>query len=125
MSYDFLKFADYFFLVFHTLLICFNLFAWIWTPLRKWHLATITLTLASWVILGFWYGWGYCPLTDWHWEVLRKLGENELPNSYISYLLSRVFGIDLSAAKVDLFTLIFALLAFLISIRVNFFTGRK
>jgi hypothetical protein len=125
MSFDLLKLADYFFLVFHTSLICFNLFAWIWKPLRKWHFATITLTLASWVILGFWYGLGYCPLTDWHWEVLRKLGENELPDSYIGYILKRVFGMEIKAETVDLFTLIFALLALMVSIMVNFFSKRK
>ena len=125
MSDGLLKFLDYFFLVFHTLLICFNLFAWIWKPLRKWHLATITMTLASWVILGFWYGWGYCPLTDWHWQVLRNLGENELPNSYIGYILERLVGLQFQAGTVDLFTLVFALLAFFISIKVNFFAKRK
>lgn len=120
-----LRFFDYFFLVFHTLLICFNLFAWIWKPFRKWHFASITLTLASWVILGFWYGWGYCPLTDWHWEILERLGEQDLPNSYIGYILKRVFGLEFKAETVDLFTLVFALLAFVISIKVNFFSGRK
>jgi hypothetical protein len=120
-----LNFLDRFFLVFHTSLICFNLFAWIWKPLRKWHFATITLTLASWVMLGFWFGWGYCPLTDWHWEVLGKLGERDLPNSYISYILSRVLGVDFRVEAVDLFTLIFALLAFIISLKLNFFSRRK
>lgn len=121
MSDTLLVFLDYFFLVFHTLLICFNLFAWIWRPLHKWHFVTITLTFASWVILGFWYGWGYCPLTDWHWEVLRRLGERDLPNSYIGYILERMFGLELKAETVDLFTLLFALLALLVSIKVNFF----
>lgn len=125
MSDTTLVFLDYFFLVFHTLLICFNLFAWIWRPLRKWHFVTITLTLASWVILGFRYGWGYCPLTDWHWEVLRRLGERDLPNSYIGYTLERIFGLELKAETVDLFTLLFALLALLVTIKVNFFTRRK
>jgi len=125
MSDPLLRFLDYFFLVFHTLLICFNLFAWIWKPLRRWHLAVISLTLASWVILGIWYGWGYCPLTDWHWEVLRKIGENKLPNSYIAYILKRLFGMEFKAETVDAFTLVFALLAWIFSIKVNFFSDRK
>ncbi|MCR9016988.1 DUF2784 domain-containing protein [Aquiflexum gelatinilyticum] len=122
MSGELLKMADHFFIVFHTFLICFNLFAWIWKPLRKWHLAVISLTLASWVFLGIWYGWGYCLLTDWHWEVLRKSGIQDLPDSYISYILQRFFGLNFKDKTVDGFTLVFALLAFLVSIKVNFFS---
>lgn len=118
---DLLPFIDYFFLVFHTGLILFNLFGWIWKPLRKWHLAVISLTFASWGILGIWYGWGYCPLTDWHWDVLYLLGETDLPNSYIRYLLRRLLSIELPDLWVDMMTLILALLALTASIKVNFF----
>jgi hypothetical protein len=120
MSNNLLVFADYFFLIFHSLLICFNLFAWLWKPLRKLHFAIISLTLGSWVFLGIWYGWGYCPLTDWHWEILQRLGEKDLPASYISYILERLFKLDVNPATVDFLTLLFALLAFAISIKVNF-----
>lgn len=48
-----LKLGDYFFMVFHTALVLFNLFAWLYNPLIKWHLATIVLTFASWG------GWGF------------------------------------------------------------------
>lgn len=116
-----LQLGDIFFTVFHTLLILFNLFAWIWTPLRRWHLATISLTLASWVILGIWYGWGYCPLTDWHWDILRELGKTNLPNSYITFIIKRLLGLDLDPNLVDIMTLTLALLALAISIKVNFF----
>lgn len=118
---DLLPFIDYLFLVFHTGLILFNLFGWIWKPLRKWHLAVISLTFASWGILGIWYGWGYCPLTDWHWDVLYLLGETDLPNSYIRYLLRRLLSIELPDLWVDMMTLILALLALTASIKVNFF----
>jgi hypothetical protein len=120
MSNNLLVFADYFFLIFHSLLICFNLFAWLWKPLRKLHFAIILLTLGSWVFLGIWYGWGYCPLTDWHWEILQRLGEKDLPASYISYILERLFKLDVNPTTVDFLTLLFALLAFVISIKVNF-----
>ncbi|WP_291786172.1 DUF2784 domain-containing protein [Cecembia sp.] len=119
----FLDLADYFFMVFHSALILFNLFAWVWKPLRVWHLWTISLTFASWVVLGIWYGWGYCPLTDWHWEVLRQKGFENLPNSYISYLLQRILKIHISAKTVDTLTLSLALLALVLSIWVNF--GKK
>src|SRR5690606_26267869 len=91
----FLQLIDYFFVVFHTALILFNLLGWIWKPTRKAHLIVISLTFASWGILGIWYGWGYCPLTDRHWEILYQLGETSLPDSYISYLLQRMLDLHL------------------------------
>ena len=121
----FLQFADYFFVAFHTALILFNLFGWIWKPLRKAHLIVIILTFASWGILGIWYGWGYCPLTDWHWGILYRLGHNQLPNSYISYLLQRMLDWHLQAMTVDIMTLGLALAALGASVKVNFFPRGK
>lgn len=120
-STAFLQFADYFFLVFHTALILFNLFGWIWKPWRRAHLVVITLTFISWGVLGIWYGWGYCPLTDWHWEVLYQLGKDELPPSYTSYLLQRMLGWHLPDMTVDILTLGLALVALAASVKVNFF----
>lgn len=113
--------GDYFFLVFHTGLILFNLFAWLYKPLLKWHFFTIVITFASWGILGIWYGLGYCPLTDWHFDILRKLGAQDLPNSYISYLLQRIFSLSLAVDLVDALTLSFALAALIVSVYLNFY----
>jgi hypothetical protein len=115
-----LDLADYFFLTFHSALIVFNLFGWIWKPSRKWHLLTISLTFVSWTLLGIWYGWGYCPLTDWHWDILREKGVTGLPDSYISYLIERILGFTLSPEIVDILTLGLALLALIFSIYFNF-----
>lgn len=112
--------ADYFFFVFHNLLILFNLFGWMVRKWRRWHLACILLTFASWGILGFWYGLGYCPLTDWHWQVLEQRGERGLPSSYISYLLDRTLGITLYPVLVDALTVGAAILALAASAWVNF-----
>lgn len=117
---NYLLLADCFFLVFHTVLIVFNLTGWIWKPIRKWHLACILLTFVSWGVLGIWYGLGYCPLTDWHWEILRQRGESDLPDSYISYLLKRIVGLSPRGEIVDAFTVVFALVALLLSLRANF-----
>lgn len=111
--------VDWFFMVFHSTLIFFNLFGWIWKKTRKAHLITISLTLLSWGILGIWYGWGYCPLTDWHWQVLEKLGTTNLPNSYISYLLDRILGWKPREKWVDAGTLVLALWAFGMSVWAN------
>ena len=65
------KFLDIFFIVFHTSLIFFNLFGWIWKYTRRANLVALLLTGGSWFILGLYYGIGYCPFTEWHWEVLH------------------------------------------------------
>ena len=70
-----LRFLDIFFLVFHTLLIFFNLFGWLIKPLRKANLIVLLLTGGSWFILGIFYGFGFCPFTEFHWQVLHKLGQ--------------------------------------------------
>lgn len=116
---------DYFFLVFHSALILFNVFGWIWKKTQRWNLATLLLTGGSWVILGVFYVFGYCPLTDWHFKILRKLGEHDLPGSYIKYLTDRIFQTDSNPEVVDNITL-YAYLALLVaSIYANFFRGKR
>ena len=112
---------DIFFLVFHTTLIFFNLFGWIFKPLRRANLIVLLLTGGSWFILGIFYGIGYCPLTEWHWEVLQKLGQNRLPGSYITYLVERITGMIPNDKLVDVMTLILYFLALLASVFTNFF----
>lgn len=92
---------DLFFLTFHSALILFNLFGWAHPRTRPWHLLSIGLTLASWTIMGYWYGWGYCICTDLHWTVLRELGEHEIPNYYLVYLGERIFDISLPPQIAD------------------------
>ena len=82
-----LKMADIIFIVFHTFLIFFNLFGWIFKTLRIAFLVVLLLTGASWFILRIFYGIGFCPLTEWHWNILHKLGQYNLPDSYITYLI--------------------------------------
>ena len=74
--------------VLHMLLILFHLFGWLWRPLRPYHFASLNLTLLSWTVLGFFFGFGYCPLTEWHWQSLMASGlaRSELPNSYVTYV---------------------------------------
>jgi len=119
-----LQFLNIFFLVFHSVLILFNLFGWIWKPLRKANLVTLLLTAGSWFILGIFYGFGYCPFTDWHYDVLYKLGPTQLPDSYIQYLLETFFHLDVSQKTTDTFTLLGLVLALICSVYVNFFRRR-
>ena len=118
-----LKYLDYFFTGFHTALIIFNLFGWIHPKTRKFNLITLLLTGVSWFILGIFYGIGYCPLTDWHFKILEKLGETNLPNSYITYLVARLTGYNFKEALIDRITLIGYLTALVISITLNLFPG--
>jgi len=114
------KFLDIFFLSFHSLLIIFNLFGWLWKPTRKANLITLLLTGASWFILGIFYGIGYCPLTDWHWEILGKLGVTHMPQSYIQYLFIRIFNIEFNAHLVETGTAVGYFAALIGSLVVNF-----
>lgn len=114
-----LKFLDWFFILFHSALIIFNVFGWIFRQTRKINLFTLVFTGLSWSILGFWYGFGYCPLTDFHWKVLYRLGVNDLPDSYIKYLIDRLAGTDLNPEFVDVITGIVYFAALTISVIIN------
>jgi hypothetical protein len=87
-----LVFLDWFFTLFHALFTLFNLFGWVHPKTRNLHLVTVGLTLFSWIVMGFFYGFGYCFLTDWHYQVLYKLGHKNLPYSYITFLIERISG---------------------------------
>ncbi|MFO7853052.1 MAG: DUF2784 domain-containing protein [Bacteroidota bacterium] len=114
------RLADIAFVVFHTSLILFNLFGWIWKKTRLANLITIVVTFASWTLLGLIVGIpGYCPFTDWHFKILRKLGHTDLPTSYIKYLADRLTGLDFSQKLVDELTLWGLVAAFIISLFVN------
>lgn len=111
---------DIFFVIFHTFLIFFNLFGWIWKRTRKLNLIFLALTGISWLFLGLIVGTlGYCPLTDWHFMIIEKLGKTDLPNSYIKYLADRLTGLDINASLVDNVTLCAFIGALALSIFFN------
>lgn len=110
---------DIFFLIFHSGLMIFNLFGWIWKPTRKANLITLLLTGLSWVGLGLFFGIGYCPLTDWHWNILYELGKPPQTPSYVAYLFSRILNVDMYSHSADLLTTYSYLLALVLSAIVN------
>jgi hypothetical protein len=114
-----LKLLDFLFISFHSLLIIFNLFGWIFRKTRKLNLITLGITGSSWFILGLFYGIGYCPLTDWHFRILEKMGETNLPSSYIVYLLSRFTGIMFHDTTIDKLTVLFFFCALVLSVFFN------
>jgi hypothetical protein len=111
---------DIFFTLLHIAIIGFNLFGWIWKSTRKAHFYSILITAFSWFILGIWYGWGYCPVTDWQWRVKEKLGEHNLPNSFITYLADNLPGQNISVSIIDFVTAFSFAAVALLSVYMNF-----
>ena len=74
-----------------------------------------------WFVPGIWFGWGYCPITDWEWQVKERLGETNLPNSFIKYYADKITGKNIDPSVVDTTTLVLFLAAIILSLYVNFF----
>jgi hypothetical protein len=113
------------FLVFHTGLIGFNVFGWMWKRTRPWNLLTQCLTLASWVGMGAVYGWGYCLCTDVHWDIRRRMGITDDPDTYVGFLLWRVTGVLPSDAFVFWLTVSVFAVSFGASLFLNLRDLRK
>jgi len=122
---DLYKAADIFFFMFHIGLILFNLFGWIFRPLRMWNLITLGLTAFSWFVLGFYYGFGYCFLTDWHWQIRDHLGYPNPFNSYVQFLIFTLFSVSISERIVNFFTALLFFAALGMSIFTNVRTHVK
>ena len=119
LSHNTLVFLDYFFLVFHSAYTFFSIFGWIWKKTRVVHLLTSLLTLFSWLLMGIWYGLGYCFLTDWHWDVRTALGKPPNSSSYIHFLIREITGFDLHAPLVDTGVVVVFAVCLLLSIALN------
>lgn len=106
------------FFIFHTAWILFNCLGWMWRRSRPWHLATVSLTTLSWFGLGIWYGWGYCPCTDWHWQVRARLGHHD-PPSYIQLLIRELSGVDPGPTWADALAVVTLVVVALLSVVLN------
>ena len=114
-----------FFVIFHSSLILFVLVGGVWKSTRKAHLLTLGLIMGSWFGLGIIYGFGYCPCTDWHWQVKRDLGESGLPGSYVKYYADLLTGWDWNPATVDTLVLGIGMAAFVVSLGLNWRDWRR
>ena len=108
----------------HFVIIGFNLLGWIWRPMRKLHLVCIIVTASCWFILGIWFGIGYCPITDWEWQLKEKMGEHNLPNSFIKYYADIIWGKPVNASLIDTLTAVCFFLAAALSIYFNLIKKR-
>jgi hypothetical protein len=119
------KSLDFFFFFFHTSLILFNSFGWIFPRFRKWNLISLLLTAFSWFVLGIWYGWGYCFCTDWHWAVRQRLGYDDMSASYIHFLVLKFTGADFSLRLVNMVTAVVFFSSLTISTWLNIRDHRR
>ncbi|MBS3819762.1 DUF2784 family protein [bacterium] len=118
-------FLDKFFLVFHSCLMIFILFGWIWKKTRLANLVVILFTAFSWFFLGIWYGFGFCPCTEWHWQVRFQLGDYDLPISYAKFLVDTLTGLEVSQQLMDALAVSLLLLALLFSLSLNIRDWKK
>ena len=107
--------------ILHLIIIGFNLLGWIFKSTRKIHFWFAMLTLSCWLILGIWFGLGYCPITDWQWHIKTQLGEQNLPDSFVKYFADQLMGTSINSDLVDALTLSLFLVAIVYSIKLNFF----
>lgn len=85
----------------HIAIISFIAIGWLFSTLRLLHLIVLGLTLLCWFVLGLRYGFGYCPITDWHWKLKDKWGDGRPPTSYIHAGLEHLLSKLLKPASVD------------------------
>ena len=120
-----LPFLDILFTLLHLFIILFNLFGWILPATRRANFICIVLTAFSWFVLGIWWGWGYCPITDWQWQIKEKLGQHNLPNSFITWFAEKITHTRYSDSLINTLTLSLFLLAAVLSVYFNFIKGKK
>ncbi len=120
-----LRLLDLLFTLLHFVLIGFNLFGWILKSTRKAHLICIILTAASWFLLGIWFGIGYCPFTEWQWQVKEKLGETNLPASFIKYYADKIFNYGFDTDFINTITGVCFSLVAILSVILNVFHWKK
>ena len=107
-----LAIADTFFHFLHLFVIVANLTFWMSKRTLRLSQIILSLTAISWFGFGLFYGWGYCFLTDWHWQIKEARGETDLPLSYIEYLIQQLTDRQLPPEAIGLATLF----AFLFSV---------
>ncbi len=88
-------------------------------------MAAVFLTAFSWVGLGYWYGWGYCPCTDWHWQVREAMGNQPQYMSYTRFLVESLLPVRISRFYVDTMTVMGLILATALSVMLNISSTRR
>lgn len=93
--------ADHGLNIFHLVIVFFLTLGWILPQTRRLHRWAVGITSFLWIGIGALVGRiGYCPVTDWHWQVKKLRGEKDLPPSYIDYSLQKI-GVHLPPERAD------------------------
>ena len=114
-----LQVANALFIIGHLCIIIFTLFGWIPSKTRRLHFSIVLITAFSWVVLGFWFGFGYCFFTDWNWMVRRKMGIDSDPSSFLKLMVDFLTGTDVDAVLIDAATAATFALIFTVSVYLN------
>ncbi len=96
-----LEFVDKAFFVLHALLILFTMVGWASRHTRVVHLFALASVTFSWFVLGWYYDWGYCVCTDWHFQIRSQLGYHDVETSYVQLLASHMFDLSVSRTFAD------------------------
>jgi hypothetical protein len=100
----------------HVLFIAAFVLLWIPRSTVRLHRWVVGLTVLSWIGAGFFKGFGYCVLTDLHWQVKRARGVTHLPGSFIKYAADAVTGRNIPATWVDTTALVVFLVGILAAV---------
>ena len=114
-----LRALDIFFFVFHTGLVIFVVVGWAFRRTRLAHLVVVGLTGLSWFGLGLWYGIGYCPSTEWHWQIRQRLGYGPMPDSYLKFVVDALTGLNVNGRAVDIVAFVSFLGVACVSLALN------
>lgn len=107
MSETQLLIADHALNILHLVIVAVLVFGWIHPKTRTLHRWAVSITAFCWVAVA----WvmdkklGYCPVTDWQWQIKRLRGEKNIPSSYVDYLLQK-FGLHFNPELIDLGALV-------------------
>lgn len=97
-----LLWLDYALNILHFTLVCFVVFGAFFKKLVPVHFPVLLIIWLSWCALGYYLdALGYCPLTDWHWQVKYRQGQVNLPPSYIEYCYGKITGQDVDNALIS------------------------
>lgn len=107
----------------HQCLIGFTVFGWAFCETRLMHLATMVLVGVSWLGFGMFHGLGYCVLTDLHWKLKERMGEERPDFGYMKFLADRLSGRDIDAKLIDAVTYVTCALCSAASLLLTLMVG--
>lgn len=117
--------GHYLYSVFHIIIIFMNLFGWMHRLTRKLAFVTILITWASWIIGGIFYGWGYCFLTELHYELLNDHGITGMPSSFIEYFFHEIGISGISSMLIQSLTFLIFLISTIMAALIYFKDKKK